>query len=42
MTVLTWMKIKTVIFEMANSVTVLAFHDLLLLLLWKRSRVWNT
>ena len=43
MTVLTWTKIKTVIFQMANSVTVLAFHDLLLLLLlWKRDRFWNS
>ena len=40
MTMLIWMKIKTVIFNMANSVTVLAFHNLLLLL-WKRSRSWK-
>ena len=43
MTMLAWMKLKKVIFQMANSITVLAFHDLLLLLLlWKRSRVWNS
>ena len=40
-TILTWMKIKTVIFQMANSVTVLEFHNLLLLL-WKRGKMWNS
>ena len=40
-TVLAWMKIETVIFHMANSITVLAFYNLLLLLLWKWSRIWN-
>ena len=40
MTMLTWMKIKTVIFHMANSITVLAFHNLVLFL-WKRRRIWN-
>ena len=39
-TVLAWVKIKKVIFHMANSITVLAFFNLLLLL-WKRSKIWN-
>ena len=38
-TVLAWMKIKTVIFHMANSITVLAFLNLLS---WKWNRIWNS
>ena len=41
MTMLTWMKIKTVIFHMDNSVTVLEFINLLLMLR-NRSRIWNS
>jgi len=41
MTVLTWMKIKIMIFHMAKLVTMLACNNLLWLL-WKRTRIWNS
>jgi len=38
--ILAWMKIKTMIFHMANSVIVLEFNNLLWSL-WKRRKIWN-
>ena len=41
MTMLTWMKIKTMIFHMAKLVTMFAYNNLMWML-WKRSRIWNS
>ena len=40
-TVIAWVNIKKMIFHMANSITMLAFYNLLLLLR-KRSGIWNS